>query len=211
MSTTITPNTTAVATEPAAVRIYGLLAEYRSTEALIEAAHKAYERGYRRMDAYSPFPVEGLAEAIGFHRNRMPLIVLIGGLLGGTGAYFMMWFSSVLNYPINVGGKPLHSWPAFVPITFELTVLAASFAAVFGMLGLNGLPMPHHPLFFVPDFTRASRSRFFLCIQADDPLFDREDTRAFLEGLEPRRVIEVPADPDTPAQVVAGERYVQRI
>jgi hypothetical protein len=175
-------------------RIYGLLAEYKSPEALIKAAERTYARGYRRIDAFSPFPVEGLAEAIGFHRNRLPLIVLIGGLLGGSGALFMMWFSAVLNYPINVGGKPLFSWPAFVPITFELTILAASFAAVFGMLGLNGLPMPHHPLFYVPDFTRASRSRFFLCIQADDPLFDLDGTRDFLESLEPRRIIEVPND-----------------
>src|SRR3954453_6133058 len=177
-----------------ATRLYGLLAEYKSPEALIEAAEKVYARGYRRMDAFAPFPVEGLAEAIGFRSNRMPFIVLIGGILGGVGAYFMMWFSAVLNYPLNVGGKPLHSWPAFVPITFEVTILAASFAAVFGMLGPNGLPMPHHPLFYVPDFTRASRSRFFLCIQADDPLFDLDDTRAFLEGLEPRRIIEVPND-----------------
>jgi hypothetical protein len=206
MSTT----TITTAAKPTKARIYGLLAEYRSPEALIEAARKSYERGYRRMDAFSPFPVEGLAEAIGFHSNRIPLIVLLGGLLGGTGAFFMMWFSAVINYPINVGGKPLLSWPAFVPITFELTILAAAFAAVFGMLGLNGLPMPHHPLFYVPDFTRASRSRFFLCIQSDDPLFDFEDTRIFLEGLEPRRIIEVPSDPDARAEVVAGERYVHR-
>jgi hypothetical protein len=177
-------------------RLYGLLAEYKSPEALTEAAHQAYERGYRRIDAYSPFPVEGLAEAIGFHSNRIPLIVFIGGLLGGSGALFMMWYSAVIHYPINVGGKPLFSWPAFVPITFELTILAGAFAAVFGMLALNGLPMPHHPLFYVPDFTRASRSRFFLCIQADDPLFDLEGTRGFLENLEPspRRIIEVPND-----------------
>jgi hypothetical protein len=174
-------------------QLYGLLAEYKSPESLIEAAGRAYAQGYRRMDAFSPFPVEGLAEAIGFHRNRLPLIVLIGGLLGGGGAFFMMWFSAVLNYPLNVGGKPLLSWPAFVPVTFELTILAASFATVFGMLGLNGLPMPHHPLFFVPDFTRASRSRFFLCIQADDPMFDPVETRTFLEGLEPRRILDVPS------------------
>ncbi len=173
-------------------RLYGLLAEYKSPEALIEAAQKTYARGYRRIDAFSPFPVEGLAEAIGFHSNRMPLIVLIGGLLGGTGAFFMMWFSAVLNYPLNVGGRPLLSWPAFVPITFELTILGGALAAIFGMLALNGLPMPHHPLFYVPDFTRASRSRFFLCIQADDPLFNLDDTRAFLASLEPRRIIDVP-------------------
>jgi hypothetical protein len=174
-------------------RLYGFLAEYKSSEALIEAAQKTYARGYRRIDAYTPFPVEGLAEAIGFHRNRLPLIVLIGGLLGGSGAFLMMWFSAAINYPINVGGKPLLSWPAFIPITFELTILAAAFATVFGMLGLNGLPMPHHPLFYVPDFTRASRSRFFLCIQSDDPLFEVDATRTFLESLEPRRILEVPS------------------
>jgi Protein of unknown function (DUF3341) len=173
-------------------RLYGLLAEYKSPEALIEAAQKTYARGYRRIDAFSPFPVEGLAEAIGFHHNRMPLIVLFGGILGGTGAFFMMWFSAVLNYPLNVGGRPLLSWPAFVPITFELTILGGALAAIFGMLSLNGLPMPHHPLFYVPDFSRASRSRFFLCIQADDPLFNLDDTRAFLASLEPRRIIDVP-------------------
>jgi hypothetical protein len=173
-------------------RLYGLLAEYKSPEALIEAAQHAYARGYRRMDGYSPVPVEGLAEALGFHRNRLPLIVLIGGILGGTGAFLMMWFSAAINYPLNVGGRPLLSWPAFVPIVFELTILAAAFATVFGMLGLNGLPMPYHPLFSVPDFTRASRSRFFLCVQSDDPLFDVDETRAFLEGLGPRRILEVP-------------------
>jgi hypothetical protein len=173
-------------------KLYGLLAEYKSPEALIEAAQRAYARGYRRMDGYSPVPVEGLAEALGFHRNRLPLIVLIGGILGGTGAFLMMWFSAAINYPLNVGGRPLLSWPAFVPIMFELTILAAAFATVFGMLGLNGLPMPYHPLFSVPDFTRASRSRFFLCIQSDDPLFDVDETRAFLEGLGPRRILEVP-------------------
>jgi hypothetical protein len=175
-------------------QLYGLLAEYKSPEALIEAGRRTYAAGYRKIDAFSPFPVEGLSEAIGFHKTRLPVIVLIGGLLGGGGAFLMMWYSAVINYPINVGGKPLLSWPAFIPIIFELTVLAASFSAVLGMLGLNGLPMPHHPLFYVPDFTRASRSRFFLCIQADDPLFDREGTRAFLESLEPRRIIDVPND-----------------
>src|SRR5262249_31592427 len=160
----------------------------------IEAGRKTHAAGYRKIDAFSPFPVEGLSEAIGFHQTRLPLIVLIGGLLGGGGAFLLMWYSSVINYPINVGGKPLLSWPAFVPVVFELTILGASFAAVFGMLGLNGLPMPHHPLFYVPDFTRASRSRFFLCIQADDPLFEVNATRAFLESLEPRRIIDVPND-----------------
>ena len=171
--------------------IYGLIAEYTRPEDLLVAARRAYERGYRRMDAYTPFPVEGLAEAIGFTHNRMPLIVLIGGLCGAATAYGMMWFSATVNYPINIGGRPLNSWPAFVPITFELTVLFAALSAVLGMLGLNGLPMPYHPVFNVPSFEMASRNHFFLCIQADDPLFDREETRRFLESLGPKEVCEV--------------------
>jgi hypothetical protein len=172
--------------------LYGYLAEYRDPELLVEAAKRAYEAGYRKMDAYSPFPVEGLAEAIGFTHNRMPLIVLIGGVLGALTAFGMMTYSSVYAYPLNVGGRPLLSWPAFIPITFELTVLFAAFAAVFGMLGLNGLPRPHHPIFNCPEFATASRSRFFLCIQADDPKFDREGTRVFLLSLEPRHIREAP-------------------
>lgn len=171
--------------------IYGLLAEYTTPESVVEAARRAYAEGYRRMDGYSPMPVEGLAEAIGFTRNRLPLIVLIGGLLGAATAYSMMYYSSAINYPVLVGGRPLHSWPAFVPITFELTILFASFAAVFGMLGLNGLPMPYHPVFNAPGFALASRNRFFLCIEARDAKFDPEATRRFLEGLGPKSVVEV--------------------
>jgi hypothetical protein len=171
--------------------IYGLLAEYTSPESLVAAAERAYAEGYRRMDAYSPMPVEGLAEAIGFHKNGLPRLVLIGGLLGAATALAMMYFSAVINYPLNIGGRPLASWPAFVPITFELTILFASFAAVLGMLGLNGLPMPYHPVFNVPEFAMASRSRFFLCIEARDPKFNLEATRQFLEGLAPNRVVEV--------------------
>jgi hypothetical protein len=171
--------------------IHGLMAEYTTPEALVEAASRAYAEGYRKMDAYSPMPVEGLAEAMGFTRNRLAPLVLIGGLTGAATAVGMMYFSSVINYPINVGGRPLASWPAWVPITFELTILFASFAAVFGMLGLNGLPMPYHPVFNAPGFAMASRNRFFLCIEARDPKFDRAATRAFLEGLGPRSVVEV--------------------
>ncbi len=171
--------------------IYGLMAEYVDPEKLVEAAGRAYAEGYRKMDGYSPMPVEGLAEAMGFTHNRMPLLVLLGGLTGAATAFSMMYFSAVINYPINVGGRGLNSWPAFVPITFELTILFGSFAAVFGMLGLNGLPMPYHPVFNSPDFAKASRSRFFLCIEARDPKFDPVLTRQFLEGLGPRRVVEV--------------------
>jgi hypothetical protein len=173
-------------------KTFGLLAEYAEPDALIDAARRAYAQGYRRMEAYSPFPVEGLAEAIGFTHNRLPLIVLIGGLIGGLGAYFMMWFSAVIHYPINVGGRPYHSWPAFIPITFELTVLGAALAAVLGMLGLNGLPRPHHPVFNVPRFELASRNRFFLLILADDPKFHLDETHRFLEELAPLDVFEVP-------------------
>ena len=171
--------------------LYGLLAEFKDAEGAISAARSIHEAGYRRIDAYSPFPIEELSEAVGHHRTRLPLVVLIGGLIGGAGAYYMMYYASVLSYPINVGGRPLHSWPAFFPITFELTVLAAAFAAVLGMLGLNGLPMPYHPVFNVPEFKRASRDRFFLCIEAADPLFRLEQTRQFLEALAPDRVFEV--------------------
>ena len=168
--------------------VHGLIAEYTTPEALVDAAQKAYAEGYRRMDAYSPMPVDGLAEAIGFTHNRLPLLVLIGGLSGAATAAALMYFSSVVDYPLNVGGRPLASWPAWVPITFELTILFASLTAVFGMLGLNGLPMPYHPVFNAPGFAMASRNRFFLCIEARDPKFDLAATRGFLDGLGPKSV-----------------------
>lgn len=171
--------------------LYGLLAEFKDAETAISAAHRIHEAGYRCLDAYSPFPVEELSEAIGQHRTRLPLIVLIGGLLGGGGAYYMMYYAAVLSYPINVGGRPLDSWPTYIPIVFELTVLAASFAAVLGMLGLNGLPMPYHPVFNVPEFKRASRDRFFISIEAADPQFRLAETRQFLESLSAEHVFEV--------------------
>jgi hypothetical protein len=172
-------------------QIYGLMAEYTEPDALVAAAQQAYGAGYRKMDAYSPMPVDGLAEAIGFTRNRLPTLVLIGGILGAATAYAMMYYSSVHGYPYNIGGRPYHSAPAWVPITFELTVLFAAFAAVLGMLGLNGLPMPYHPVFNAPGFERASRNRFFLCIEATDPKFDRAETRQFLETLAAKSVVEV--------------------
>lgn len=171
--------------------IYGYLAEYTTPESIVEAAKRAYAEGYRKMDAYSPMPIDGLAEAIGFTKNRIPLLVLIGGITGAATAYAMMYFSAVLNYPLNVGGRGLNSWPAFVPITFELTILFGSFAAVLGMLGLNGLPMPYHPVFNAPGFAMASRNRFFLCIESSDPKFDHQGTREFLESLKPKSVVEV--------------------
>ena len=143
------------------------------------------------MDGYSPFPIDGLAEAIGFHRTRVPLIVLIGGIVGCLGGFFLQYLASVIDYPINVGGRPLNSWPAFIPITFEITILAAAATAVLGMLALNGLPQPYHPVFNAPRFALATRDRFFLCIEATDPRFDSEATRRFLEGLGAKEVTDV--------------------
>jgi Protein of unknown function (DUF3341) len=172
-------------------RLYGLMAEFDSPEDLLEAARHTYEEGYRRLDAYSPFPVHGLAEAIGFQRTRLPLIALLGGIAGGLGGYLLQYWISVVDYPLNVGGRPLHSWPAFIPVTFELTVLVAALAAVLGMLALNGLPMPHHPVFNVSAFELATRNRFFLCLEATDPQFDEVRTRQFLERLKARDIFEV--------------------
>ncbi len=172
--------------------IYGLLAEFEGQDRLVAAAHAAHQDGYRRMDAYTPFPVEGLAEAIGFRTTRLPMVILIGGLVGCVGGFFLQYWVSVWAYPVNIGGRPLNSWPAFIPVTFELTILLAAVTAVFGMLGLNGLPMPYHPLFNVPRFSEASRDAFFLCIEARDPRFDLDSTRLFLESLKPRAIFEVP-------------------
>jgi hypothetical protein len=172
--------------------IYGLLAEFHEPTALVHAAHRARLEGYRRLDAYSPFPVEELSEALGFRRTRMPLVMFIGGVVGCIGGFLLQYYCAVISYPIDVGGRPLNSWPAWIPVTFELTVLIAALAGVFGLLGLCGLPQPYHPLFNVPRFARATRDGFFLCIEATDPRFDRQQTRQFLEGLHPREVVEVP-------------------
>ena len=168
--------------------LHGLMAEFDDPNALVSAAQRARHEGYKRMDAYSPFPIEELHDALGLHHTRLPLIVLIGGLCGCVAGYLLQYWTSAVAYPINVGGKPFHSWPAFIPVTFECTILGAALAAVFGMLALNGLPMPYHPVFNVPRFALASRNRFFLCIEARDAKFDLEETRHFLETLEPREV-----------------------
>ena len=171
--------------------IYGLLAEYEDPEQLVTAGRQARELGYRRMEAYTPFPIEGMAEIVGVHGKRLPRIVLAGGILGATGGLLMQWYSATIAYPWNVGGRPYASWPAFIPIAFELTILLAALSAVFGMLWLNGLPQPYHPVFNVPGFATASRDRFFLCIEAADPKFDYAETRRFLEGTGARVISDV--------------------
>lgn len=172
--------------------LHGLLAEFTTADELVGATVRAREEGYRRIDAYSPFPVEGLADALGFRRTRIPLVVLLGGIVGGTAGYLLAYYCSAIAYPLNVGGRPLNSWPAFIPVTFETTILIAALSAVLGMLALNGLPRPHHPLFNVPQFDRVTQDRFFLCIEAGDPQFHPETTRQFLLSLNPREVFDVP-------------------
>jgi Protein of unknown function (DUF3341) len=174
-------------------RIYGMMAEFDTPQALLDAAHRTYEAGFKKIDAYSPFPIEGLAEEIGFHHNAVPLVVLIGGIIGGLTGYTMQWWMAAVDYPINVGGKPFNSWPAFIVITFEMTILFAGISAVLGMLALNGLPMPYHPVFNVPRFAMASKDRFFLIVFSSDAKYDAAGTRAFLEGLNPRSISEVPS------------------
>src|SRR5437870_3081854 len=167
---------------------YGLLAEFDDPTSLVAATASAHQAGYRVMDAYSPFPIEEIHEALGSHHTRLPLVVLIGGLVGCLGGYGLQLWTSAVAYPLNVAGKPFHSWPAFIPVTFECTILGAALAAVLGMLALHGLPQPYHPVFNVPRFALASRNRFFLCIEARDPKFHLERTRAFLETLGPTEV-----------------------
>jgi ActD protein len=175
----------------AALPVYGLMAEFTDPEDLLEATRRTVESGYQRIDAYSPFPVEGLAETLRLRNTRLPLIILGGGILGAVTGFAMQYYAMVIDYPINVGGRPLNSWPNFIPVAFELTILFAAFAAILGMLALNGLPMPYHPVFNVPNFELASRNHFFLLIEATDPKYDLEETRRFLEGLGPVAVSEV--------------------
>ncbi|HEY4843690.1 MAG TPA: DUF3341 domain-containing protein [Terriglobales bacterium] len=173
--------------------VYGLMAEFDSAQELLAAAHKTHEAGYKKMDAYSPFPIEGLAEAIGFHKNRVALVVLICGLIGLISAYSFQYWVAVITFPVNIGGRPYHSWPSFIIVTFELTILFGGVSSMIGMLALNGLPMPYHPVFNVPEFTKASENKFFLVVFSSDPNYDAAHTRSFLEGLAPRMIAEVPS------------------
>jgi hypothetical protein len=173
--------------------IYGLMAEFDSPSDLVAAARKTYEAGYKKIDAYTPFPIEELSEAIGFHRNGVALVVLVGGILGCLSGYLLQWWIATISYPVNVGGRPYHSWPAFIVVTFEMTILFAVLSAVFGMLALNGLPMPYHPVFNVPRFAFATKDRFFLIVFSSDPKYESVATRTFLESLGPRSISEVPS------------------
>ncbi|HEX9045885.1 MAG TPA: DUF3341 domain-containing protein [Verrucomicrobiae bacterium] len=173
--------------------IYGLMAEFPGSQELLAAAQRAHDYGFRRMDAFTPFPVEGLNEALGLKKSWVPLIVLLAGIGGGLGGYFMEWYAMAVSYPINTGGRPLNSWPMYIPITFELTVLCGALAAIGAMFALNRLPEPYHLVFNAPNFERASTDKFFLCIEARDPKFDLVATRRFLEQLKPERISEVVA------------------
>lgn len=171
---------------------YGLLAEFDTPGDLVRAARQAHEDGWRRLDCYSPCPIEEAAEAIGFHGNKVPLITLVGGLLGGAAMFGLETWISVLAFPINVAGRPLYSWPAFIVPAYEWTILWAGLSAGFGMLALNHLPALYHPLFNAPNFRdKATTDKFFLCLEALDPKFEVMEAKAYLETFQPVSVVEV--------------------
>jgi ActD protein len=172
-------------------KLYGLMAEFEDPTSLTEAAKRTYAAGYRKMDAYSPFPIEPVWEAMHVHDRPVSFFVLCGGIVGMIAGFGLCYWVSAIAYPLNIGGRPYNIWPSFIPVTFELTILIASFAAVISMIVLNGLPMPYHPVFNVPSFIRASQDKFFLAIEAADPKFDRQKTFEFLKSLGPREINEV--------------------
>jgi hypothetical protein len=180
-----------MAHEQTAPTLYGLMAEFDTPTKLVKAAERVRLAGFKNFDAYSPIPIEELSEAMGMQRTRLPLIVLLGGIFGGIGGYGLEYWTQVIAYPMNIGGRPFHSWPHFIPVTFETTVMGAALSAFFGMWIRNGLPQPYHPVFNVPEFVRASTDRFFLVIETADPRFDRQATERFLQGLQPVGVFEV--------------------
>ncbi|HEY7887860.1 MAG TPA: DUF3341 domain-containing protein [Steroidobacteraceae bacterium] len=180
-------------------RCYGLMAEFASAGEILAAVRASRGAGYERVEAYTPYPVDGLAEALGLRKSPIPLLTLIGGLLGAATGWFLQWYSAVLDYPLNAGGRPLYSWPAFIPSTIELGILGACLCAFGGMLWFAGLPRLRHPAFDTPDFRRVSRDRFFLCIRSEDPMFHIERTHAWLMALSPLRVANTPMNPEEPA------------
>jgi hypothetical protein len=171
--------------------LYGLLAEFDTPELLVRAARESHGAGFHKVDAFSPYPIEEAWEELGHHRSKLPAIVLAGGVIGCLVGFFFQYWVNVIYWPLNIGGRPFNSWPAFIPVTFECTILFAALAAVLGMLALNGLPMPYHPVFNVRRFALASKDRYFLCIEARDPQFDPDTTRRFLESLNAVAVTEV--------------------
>jgi len=171
--------------------LHGVMGEFETPEQLLAAARGARDAGYQHIDAYTPFPIEGLAHAINFRRTWVPFVTLLGGVMGGLGGFALQYWCSAITYPLNIGGRSLNSWPAFIPVTFELTVLGASIFSVVGMLALNRLPQPYHPVFSVERFAHASTDRFFLCIESRDPKFDLAETSRLLQKLHAVHVTEV--------------------
>jgi hypothetical protein len=179
-------------TQPESERfLYGVIAEFEHAEDVVKAAHRTYEAGYRRIDAYTPFPVEGLSEALGHRDHHVPWIMFIGGVIGCIGGFGFLSWALGWDYPLNIGGRPIFSWPMYLPITFEITVLLSALSGIVAMFWLNGLPKPYHPVFDAPNFDLATSSRFFLCIEADDPQFDRARAREFMQTLGAAQVSEV--------------------
>ena len=173
--------------------IYGLLAEFSTPEQLVSATEKVHEAGFKKMDTFCPYPIHGLGEKMGLKKPIISKLVLAAGICGALFGFFMQYYANVISYPLNIAGRPLNSWPSWVPITYELTILCAAGTATLCVVFLNGLPLPYHPCFNVPSFARASRDRFFIVIEAVDQKFDYVETRKFLEGLESDVVYDVPA------------------
>jgi len=185
--------------------LHGLIVEFTTPEDILRATQQTWQAGYRRVDAYAPYPVEGLAAAIGLKRSPIPSLVLMGGLVGAASGFAMQFYSMAVDYPFNAGGRPRNSWPVFIPITFEMLILVASVSALLGLLFVTGLPQLHHPVFYVPGFDRASQDRFFLCIEATDAKFDLKETSRFLLLLNPLGpVVEVPRDSLGPPRPATG-------